>query len=486
MIVLVSSGYKALAVLASIAIAASACGSSDDSERTRGAATVETCIDPPALTHALVLFGDGGEETDYQSSNHTFGSAGDMYGLAIDGSAQFPNYSTSFTSTGITNYITGGYTGMLPTANGGSWSASGFPYNQQEWIDYANALADAAEADPGSYPYVRVYRLNGGTMSITNDGPDYPDASVQPLHVAVGSGTLRTTQRQNDKTDGAILAPQALVDVNKNIGFIDGWVVAERFVESYAISGSNINNSGLQVHGQMPDALVGVCTVEIASATTTTTVAPTTTTEATTTTTVAPTTTTTTTVAPTTTTEATTTTVAATTTTTTEATTTTEVTTTTTVAPTTTTTEASTTTVAPTTTTTVSTTTTLPSAPQTTDVPTTTTTEATTTTTVAPTTTTTTEATTTTTVAATTTAPTLPATPAEEETTTTTVAATTTDPTLPETQAEQESTTSEPLVETTVTLPATGSSRSASTSHAATMFIAIGAALLGIAARRRA
>ena len=229
---------------------------------------VQSCS-KPSLTHSIVLFGDGGANTEYVSSNHTFGSAGDMYGLAIDGSAQFPNYSTSFTSTGITNYITGGYTGMLPTANGGSWSASGFPYNQQEWIDYANALADAAEADPGSYPYVRVYRLNGGTMSITNDGPDYPDASVQPLHVAVGSGTLRTTQMQNDKTDGAILAPEALVDVNKQIGHIDGWVVAKRFVESYAISGSNINNTGLQIHGQDPDAFVEVCTT--GSTTTTTT-----------------------------------------------------------------------------------------------------------------------------------------------------------------------------------------------------------------------
>ena len=414
--------------------------------------TTQSCS-KPSLTHSIVLFGDGGSNTEYVSSNHTFGSAGDMYGLAIDGSAQFPNYSTSFTSSGMTNYITGGYSGMRPTANGGSWATSGFPYNQQEWIDYADALADAAEADPTSYPYVRVYRLNGGTMSITNDGPDYPDASVQPLHVAVGSGTLRTTQMQNDKTDGAILAPEALVDVNKRIGYIDGWVVAKRFVESYAISGGNINNTGLQVHGQMPDALVPVCTVEITSATTTTTVAPTTTT--TTTTTVAPTTTTT---------------------------------TTTTVAPTTTTTEATTTTVAPTTTTTTeaptTTTTTLPSAPQTTEVPTTTTS---TTTTEAPTTTTT-EATTTTTttVAATTTAPTLPATPAEEDSTTTTVAATTTAPTLPATPAEEESTTSEPLVETTATLPATGSNRSTSTSHAAAILIVIGTALLGIAARRRA
>ena len=263
--------------------------------------TTQSCS-KPSLTHSIVLFGDGGSNTEYVSSNHTFGSAGDMYGLAIDGSAQFPNYSTSFTSSGMTNYITGGYSGMRPTANGGSWATSGFPYNQQEWIDYADALADAAEADPTSYPYVRVYRLNGGTMSITNDGPDYPDASVQPLHVAVGSGTLRTTQMQNDKTDGAILAPEALVDVNKQIGYIDGWVVAKRFVESYAISGSNINNTGLQIHGQDPDAFVEVCTTGATTTTTTTTVAPTTTT--TTTTTVAPTTTTTTTttVAPTTTT----------------------------------------------------------------------------------------------------------------------------------------------------------------------------------------
>ena len=315
--------------------------------------TTQSCS-KPSLTHSIVLFGDGGSNTEYVSSNHTFGSAGDMYGLAIDGSAQFPNYSTSFTSSGMTNYITGGYSGMRPTANGGSWATSGFPYNQQEWIDYADALADAAEADPTSYPYVRVYRLNGGTMSITNDGPDYPDASVQPLHVGVGSGTLRTTQMQNDKTDGAILAPEALVDVNKQIGYIDGWVVAKRFVESYAISGSNINNTGLQIHGQDPDAFVEVCTTGATTTTTTTTVAPTTTT--TTTTTVAPTTTTTTTttVAPTTTT--TTTTVAP---------------TTTTVAPTTTTTVASAD--AATTTTTSTTAPTLPATPAEEESPTTTT-----------------------------------------------------------------------------------------------------------------
>ncbi len=399
MIVLVSIRLKVFAVLASTALAASACGSGDDSERTRGAATVETCIDPPALSHALVLFG-GNTEPTYSSVNHTFGNSGSQYrrGVSIDGNAKFPNFSTSFDAGGSTSYLTGSHTGNRPNANNGSWSSANPPYSQAQWSAYASALADAAEADPSGYPNVRVYRPEGGRVAATNDGSDYPSTARQTLQVVVGPCEIRQPAGQNDKWDGMVLAPDATVSVTKqNLGYIHGVVIAERFIETIGGRTPPQNNTGLQVHGQVPDALVGVCTVEIASATTTTTVAPTTTTtEATTTTTVAPTTTT--------------------------------------------------TTVAPTTT----------------------------------------EATTTTTVAATTTAPTLPATPAEEETTTTTVAATTTDPTLPETQAEQESTTSEPVVETTVTLPATGSSRSASTSHAATMFIAIGAALLGIAARRRA
>ena len=314
----------------------------------------------PSLTHSVVIFGDDFSSTfDYISANHTFGSFNDMYGIAIDGSAYFPNFSTSFESTGITNYITGNWSGQRPQANNGSWVTNGaFPYSQQEWIDYANALADAAEADPASYPNVRVYRLNGGSATITNDGPDYPSRATQTLHVAVGSGTLYTTQGQNDKTDGAILAPQATVNIDKKIQHIHGWVVAEMLFESYWVN-DNFNNTGLQIHGQNPDAFVEVCTDPVTTTTTTTTtVAPTTTT--TTTTTVAPTTTTT--VAPTTTTVAPTTTTVA-------PTTTTVAPTTTTVAPTTTTVAPTTTTVAPTTTTTVPVTT---SAPPTTVPPTTT------------------------------------------------------------------------------------------------------------------
>ncbi len=448
MIVLVSNGSKSFAILASIALAASACGSGDDSERTRGAATVETCIDPPALAHALVLFG-GNTEPTYSSVNHTFGNSGSQYrrGVSIDGNAKFPNFSTSFDAGGSTSYLTGSHTGNRPNANNGNWSSANPPYSQAQWSAYASALADAAEADPSGYPNVRVYRPEGGRVAAVRDGGDYPSTARQTLHVVVGPGEIRQPAGQNDKWDGMVLAPNATVSVTKqNLGYIHGVVIAERFIETIGGRTPPQNNTGLQVHGQVPDALVGVCTVEIASATTTTTVAATTTTEATTTTTVAPTTTS-----------------EATTTTTTEATTTTVATTTTTLPSTPQTTEATTTTVATTTTTT---------------------TEATTTTTVAP--TTTSEATTTTTVAATTTAPTLPATPAEEDSTTTTVAATTTTPTLPATPAEEEaSTTTEAKVETTATLPATGSQRTASTSHSAAILIVIGTALLGIAARRR-
>ncbi len=422
MIVLVSNGYKSLAILASIALSATACGSSDESARTRGAASVETCIDPPALSHALVLFG-GNTEPTYSSVNHTFGNSGSQYrrGVSIDGNAKFPNFSTSFDAGGSTSYLTGSHTGNRPNANNGSWSSANPPYSQAQWSAYASALADAAEADPSGYPNVRVYRPEGGRVAATNDGGDYPSTARQTLHVVVGPGEIRQPAGQNDKWDGMVLAPDATVSVTKqNLGYIHGVVIAERFIETIGGRTPPQNNTGLQVHGQVPDALVGVCTVEIASATTTTTVAATTTTEATTTT----------------------------------------------VAPTTTTTEATTTTVA-------TTTTTLPSAPQTT--------EATTTTTVAPTTTTT-VAPTTTTEATTTVAPTTTTT----EATTTTVAATTTAPTLPATPAEEESTTSEPLVETTATLPATGSNRSASTSHTAAIFIVIGTALLGITVRRRA
>ena len=425
MIVLVSNRLKALTVLASIALAASACGSSDESERTRGAAATETCVDPPALSHALVLFG-GNTEPTYSSVNHTFGNSGSQYrrGVSIDGNAKFPNFSTSFDAGGSTSYLTGSHTGNRPNANNGNWSSAKPPYSQAQWSAYAGALADAADANPSEYPNVQVYRPEGGTVAATNDGGDYPSTERQTLHVVVGPGTIRQPAGQNDKWDGMVLAPDATVSVTKqNLGYIHGVVIAERFIETINGQTPPQNNTGLQVHGQVPDALVSVCTVEITSATTTTT------TEATTTT----------------------------------------------VAPTTTTTEATTTTVAPTTTTTTeaptTTTTTLPSAPQTTEVPTTTT--STTTTTEAPTTTTTTSTT-------------LPATPAEEDSTTTTVAATTTAPTRPATPAEEESTTSEPLVETTATLPATGSSRPTSTSHTAAILIVIGTALLGIAARRRA
>ena len=210
----------------------------------------------PAVNHALIVL--GGTGVDYASAAGSFGIYS-LRGVAIDGSAQFPGFSSSFNSTGVTNYVTGGYSGTLPHANNGWWSGTGFPYDQQEWIDYANDLADAAEANPSAYPNVNVYRLNGGTATITNDGGDYPQAAHQKLHLAVGEGTLRTTQGQNDKTDGAIIAPQATVDVDRRVNHIHGFVVAARFYESFAISGTNINNTGLGINAQIPDAFVDIC-----------------------------------------------------------------------------------------------------------------------------------------------------------------------------------------------------------------------------------
>ena len=291
MVVLVSIRLKVFTVLASTALAASACGSGDDSERTRGAASIETCIDPPALSHALVLFG-GSTEPTYSSVNHTFGNSGSQYrrGVSIDGNAKFPNFSTSFDAGGSTSYLTGGHTGNRPNANNGSWSSANPPYSQAQWSAYASALADAAEADPSEYPNVRVYRPEGGRVAAMNDGGDYPSTARQTLHVVVGPGEIRQPAGQNDKWDGMVLAPDATVSVTKQtLGYIHGVVIAERFIETINGQTPPQNNTGLQVHGQVPDALVGVCTVEIASATTT--VAPTTT-EATTTTTVAATTTT--------------------------------------------------------------------------------------------------------------------------------------------------------------------------------------------------
>ncbi|MGB0470219.1 MAG: hypothetical protein ACPGKP_06420, partial [Ilumatobacteraceae bacterium] len=225
---------KVLAVLASTALAATACGSSDESARTRGAASVETCIDPPALSHALVLFG-GNTEPTYSSVNHTFGNSGSQYrrGVSIDGNAKFPNFSTSFDAGGSTSYLTGSHTGNRPNANNGSWSSANPPYSQAQWSAYASALADAAEADPSGYPNVRVYRPEGGRVAATNDGGDYPSTARQTLHVVVGPGEIRQPAGQNDKWDGMVLAPDATVSVTKqNLGYIHGVVIAERFIET--------------------------------------------------------------------------------------------------------------------------------------------------------------------------------------------------------------------------------------------------------------
>ena len=275
---------------------------------TSGSTSASVCY-YPQIDHSIVLFG-GDTEPTYASVNHTFGNSGAQYerGLAVDGNAKFPNFSTSFTSNGITNILTGSYTGVRPTANGGSWAGSPFGYDQQEWIDYANALADAADEDPSSYPNVVVYRPNGDVVHAVNDGGDYPSPAAQKLHVVVGDGIIRQPVGQNDKWDGMIIAPEATVQITKStLGHVHGAIVAERFLETINGQTPPQNNTGLQVHGQIPNAFIGVCvstpaTTVVETTTTSTTTTSTTTTTTTTTTTVAPTTTTT--VAPTTTTVA--------------------------------------------------------------------------------------------------------------------------------------------------------------------------------------
>ena len=118
-----------------------------------------------------------------------------------------------------------------------------------------SALADAAEADPSGYPNVRVYRPEGGRVAAMNDGGDYPSTARQTLHVVVEAKC--GSQRAKMTSGTAVLAPDATVSVTKQtLGYIHGVVIAERFIETINGQTPPQNNTGLQVHGQVPDALL--------------------------------------------------------------------------------------------------------------------------------------------------------------------------------------------------------------------------------------
>ena len=55
---------------------------------------------------------------------------------------------------------------------------------------------------------------------------------------------------QWEKIDGAIIAPEAIIDTNQEIQHYHGFVVAKQFSESAWYS-NPWGNTGLQVHGQI-------------------------------------------------------------------------------------------------------------------------------------------------------------------------------------------------------------------------------------------
>ena len=92
----------------------------------------------PTLNHAIVVFGDGDPNTspEYESINHTFGNADvsiHIQGIAIDGDAKSAANVGQRDPHDHHRHQAGG---NLPQ---GTWVTDGtFPYNQQDWIDYAN------------------------------------------------------------------------------------------------------------------------------------------------------------------------------------------------------------------------------------------------------------------------------------------------------------------------------------------------------------
>ncbi|MCH1434378.1 MAG: hypothetical protein L7U56_01800 [Acidimicrobiales bacterium] len=224
-------------------------------------------VSAPAVNHSVIVFGGLGEPS-YKSYNKTFGSHSpdNRGGIAVDGDADFhPSASSSWYGPSV---ITGSASGTGGPSNP---SSGPFPYSQQAWIDYAASLAAAADADTdNTYSKVRVYRPEGGTRTITLDGGDVPSADAQTLHVVVGPGTLKMP---DEKVDGAIIAPEATVLVDKSVQHFHGFVVAARFNDT-------TNDNGLQIHGQIPAALVDIpgdetCVPPTTLPPTTTTVAPT-------------------------------------------------------------------------------------------------------------------------------------------------------------------------------------------------------------------
>ena len=65
----------------------------------------------------------------------------------------------------------------------------------------AQSLYNASLLDPNVNTHINFYVLDGGSVNLTNDGPDYPTPSNQRIHVVLGDGTVYPPTDQNEKVD---------------------------------------------------------------------------------------------------------------------------------------------------------------------------------------------------------------------------------------------------------------------------------------------
>eukprot|EP01063_Lacrimia_lanifica_P002502 TRINITY_DN1131_c0_g1_i1.p1 TRINITY_DN1131_c0_g1~~TRINITY_DN1131_c0_g1_i1.p1 ORF type:complete len:574 (+),score=193.25 TRINITY_DN1131_c0_g1_i1:66-1787(+) len=211
--------------------------------------------DMPELNHAVVLFGDGSSSSPtLKAAANTYGLAGNKQGVAVRGNAVFPSFSTSINGGSV---VTGALTGTTPNMNGGATMLRGsgdFVYSLSEWIAYAARLSASGS------PRVRTYTCaDGKTVILRNDDADYVQPKSQSIHVVTGACEVRADNDQNNKIDGAIVAPEADVRIHRRWHHAHGFIVAKTLHETTS------GNNGFAFHGQVPTGIQ----CPIASSTTT-------------------------------------------------------------------------------------------------------------------------------------------------------------------------------------------------------------------------
>lgn len=229
----------------------------------------------PNIHHAVVLFGDTEikpQNPTYSTDAHTLGNDGNLQGLCVNKPENGVGGARIGTS-GMTIDIKGkGTNWHSKPCVIGPLTGTGIPnfhkplvthqkgfdvrYNQSEWIQFAKDLAEAAKQDDANikqrvrfyYPETNPVPGNPGLVILQNDSPDYVAASQQVIHVVIGKGRVRADNDQNNKVDGIIIAPQALVQIHRNWQHAHGFIVAAALREWWKNKGTGA--SGLQIHGQ--------------------------------------------------------------------------------------------------------------------------------------------------------------------------------------------------------------------------------------------